>query len=84
MRRVNFLKTAALLMLAGFTLASCGEKKLKDSKESNATGWKYNDKENGGFQVVNGYVQETPPGMTFVEGGTFTQGRVIEDVIGDW
>ena len=84
MRHVNFLKTAALLMLAGVTLASCGEKKLKDSKESNATGWKYNDKENGGFQVVNGYVQETPPGMVFIEGGTFTQGRVIEDVIGDW
>ena len=48
------------------------------------TGWKYNDKENGGFQVVTGYKQDTPPGMTFVQGGTFTMGRVIEDVIGDW
>lgn len=75
---------ALVLMIAGMMLPSCKEKKLKDSKVSNVTGWKYNDKENGGFQVVNGYEQDTPPGMTFIEGGTFTQGRVIEDVIGDW
>jgi gliding motility-associated lipoprotein GldJ len=84
MRHIKLLKPALVLMIVGATLASCGEKKLKDSTASNTTGWKYNDKENGGFQVVNGYEQDTPPGMVFVEGGTFTQGRVIEDVIGDW
>lgn len=84
MRHIGILKTALALMIAGVALTSCGEKKLKDSTASNTTGWKYNDKENGGFQVVSGYEQETPPGMVFVEGGTFTQGRVIEDVIGDW
>ena len=84
MRHVSFLKTAAVLMIAGLTLSSCGEKKLKDATSSNVTGWKYNDKENGGFQVVSGYEQDTPVGMVFIEGGTFTQGRVIEDVIGDW
>ncbi len=84
MRHIGLLKTALALMIAGIALSSCGEKKLKDSTSSNITGWKYNDKENGGFQVTNDYEQETPPGMVFVEGGTFTQGRVIEDVIGDW
>ncbi|MBO5828986.1 MAG: SUMF1/EgtB/PvdO family nonheme iron enzyme [Paludibacteraceae bacterium] len=84
MRHIKLLKPALVLMIVGATLASCGEKKLKDSTASNTTGWKYNDKENGGFQVVNGYEQDTPPGMVFIEGGTFTQGRVIEDVIGDW
>ena len=84
MRHIKLLKPALVLMIVGATLASCGEKKLKDSTASNTTGWKYNDKENGGFQVVNGYEQNTPPGMVFIEGGTFTQGRVIEDVIGDW
>ncbi|MBE6313291.1 MAG: gliding motility lipoprotein GldJ [Bacteroidales bacterium] len=55
------------------------------SKEkSNTTGWNYNDKTQGGFQVVNNYHQQTPPGMKFVEGGTFTMGRVSEDILGDW
>ncbi len=75
---------ALMLLIVGTTLSSCKDKGLKNSKVSNTTGWKYNDKENGGFQVVNGYEQDTPPGMVFIEGGTFTQGRVIEDVIGDW
>ncbi len=84
MRHLKLLKLAALLLLVS-SLPSCGGKKsLKDSQESNVTGWKYNDKENGGFQVVNGYHQDTPPDMTFIQGGTFTMGRVIEDVIGDW
>ncbi|MFA6778524.1 MAG: SUMF1/EgtB/PvdO family nonheme iron enzyme [Paludibacteraceae bacterium] len=72
-------------MILGASLTSCGgKKKLKDSKESNVTGWKYNDKKNGGFQVVSGYEQDTPNGMVFIQGGTFTMGRVIEDIIGDW
>ena len=84
MKNEKLLKLAAL-GLAVAMLPSCGGKKsLKDSKESNVTGWKYNDKENGGYQVVTGYEQDTPPGMTFIQGGTFTMGRVIEDVIGDW
>ncbi|MCQ2191234.1 MAG: SUMF1/EgtB/PvdO family nonheme iron enzyme [Paludibacteraceae bacterium] len=84
MKHSKLLKLAALLLVVG-SLPSCGGKKsLKDSQSSNVTGWKYNDKENGGFQVVTGYEQDTPPGMTFIQGGTFTMGRVIEDVIGDW
>jgi len=67
------------------SMASCGGgKKLKDLRHSNVTGWKHNDKKNGGFQVVYNYKQPTPPGMAFVQGGTFTMGRVFEDVIGDW
>ena len=75
------------MVLAAALMASCGGgggSKLKNSKQSNVTGWKYNDKKNGGFQVVYNYKQQTPPGMVFVQGGTFTMGRVFEDVIGDW
>ncbi len=68
----------------GACATSCGKKSLKDSTESNVTGWKYNDKSNGGYQVVVGYEQDTPVGMTFIQGGTFTMGRGIEDVLGDW
>jgi gliding motility-associated lipoprotein GldJ len=85
MKHLKLFKPALILMILGASLASCGGgKKLKDSSESNVTGWKYNDKKNGGFQVVRNYKQETPTGMTFVQGGTFSMGRVIEDVIGDW
>ena len=78
-----FTPVTAMLILGALT-TSCGKKSLKDSQESNVTGWKYNDKENGGYQVTIGYEQDTPIGMTFIQGGTFTMGRVIEDVLGDW
>jgi gliding motility-associated lipoprotein GldJ len=51
---------------------------------SNSTGWNYNDPKNGGFQVDNYEGQETGPGLVFVEGGTFTMGRVEQDVRYDW
>jgi len=53
-------------------------------KNSRATGWEYNSKE-GGFQVNTNYKeQETGPGLVFIEGGTFTMGRVQDDVMHDW
>jgi formylglycine-generating enzyme len=59
-------------------LSSCSQK-------SGTTGWKINDKKNGGFHVNTKYKgQETAPGLVFVEGGTFTMGRVEEDFIKDW
>lgn len=65
--------------LAGvFLLSACSDK-------SNTTGWKYNEAKNGGFSVNTDYDgQETGPGLVFVEGGTFTMGRVEEDVYKDW
>lgn len=55
------------------------------SKEtSTATGWEYNNPENGGFQKVPYIDQETGPGLILVQGGTFTMGRVVDDVMYDW
>ncbi len=59
-------------------MASCG------SETSNVTGWNYNDPANGGFQVVPYAEQETGPGLVLIEGGTFTMGRVEQDVLYDW
>ena len=84
MRHLKFFKPAILIIILAGSLAACGSKSMRDSKKSTVTGWKYNDKQNGGFQVVFNYKQDNPPGMTFVQGGTFTMGRVFEDVIGDW
>ena len=47
---------------------------------SSITGWDYNNPRNGGFQKVPYAEQETGPGLILVEGGTFTMGRIEQDV----
>lgn len=73
-------KTALYLAFIAFVmiLASCG------SDVSNTTGWNVNDPDNGGFEVQPYEEQETGPGLVFVEGGTFTMGRIEQDVMYDW
>ena len=44
------------------------------------TVWDYNNPKNGGFQKVPYAEQETGPGLILVEGGTFTMGRIEQDV----
>ena len=53
-------------------------------EQSATTGWNYNDKKNGGFEVVPYEEQETGPGLVLIEGGTFTMGRTEQDVNYDW
>ena len=71
----------SLVVMIGFT--SCSKK--SDSKGgSKATGWKINDKK-GGFQYASKFKkQATGPGLVLVEGGTFTMGKVQDDVMHDW
>ena len=54
------------------------------SNVSSATGWEYNNYENGGFVVNSNYEQAPGPGLVFIEGGSFTMGRVEQDVMYDW
>ncbi len=63
-------------------LSACGGGGSR--KISSTTGWSYNDPEMGGFEVKFGYDQETGPGLIFIEGGTFTMGRVEQDLIYQW
>ncbi len=70
----NLLLFCALALVA----SSCNK------NASNTTGWKYNDAKYGGFQVVDKYEQDTPPGMVLIGGGTFTMGRVNEDIYTEW
>lgn len=71
----------ALALAIGFTGCT---KKGSTKGGSSATGWKINDKK-GGFQFNDKFKkQETPPGMVPVEGGTFTMGKVQDDVMHDW
>ena len=83
--KVNKIMALKLLLALSLTIGftSCS-KKGSTKGGSSATGWKINDKK-GGFQYNTKFKQqETPPGMVSVEGGTFTMGRVEDDVMHDW
>ena len=65
-------------------LATGCSKKSSSKNSSTATGWKINDKK-GGFQYASNFKkQATGPGLVMVEGGTFTMGKVQDDVMHDW
>ena len=74
-----------ILLVLALVVASTSCKKSSSSKNSSrATGWDINSRE-GGFQYNTDFKeQETSPGLVFVEGGTFTKGRVQDDVMHDW
>lgn len=74
-----------VLLVLALTIVSTSCKKSSSSKNSSrATGWQINSRE-GGFQYNTDFKeQETSPGLVFVEGGTFTKGRVQDDVMHDW
>jgi len=80
---VKTLKNYILLLVAAVSLGSCSLFKKK-SEKSTATGWNYNDKNQGGFSVPKPKDIKTGPGLVFVQGGTFTMGATQEDVMGDW
>jgi formylglycine-generating enzyme len=79
-------KLQSLLVIGLLLLASCkgGGDLTQSGKGSSTTGWNYNQPENGGFEVVTQYEQETGPGLVFIEGGSFTMGNVEQDVMFDW
>ncbi|GAA4280789.1 gliding motility lipoprotein GldJ [Gaetbulibacter aestuarii] len=77
--------TYKILLVAALTVVATSCKKSSSSRNSSrATGWEINSKD-GGFQYNTDFKeQETSPGLVFIEGGTFTKGRVQDDVMHDW
>ena len=51
---------------------------------SSTTGWKYEDTSMGDNATGLDFEQATGPGLKFVQGGTFTMGRVQQDVLYNW
>jgi gliding motility-associated lipoprotein GldJ len=73
------------ILLALLFLVSCSLfKKKGNANVSSTTGWKYNNPDNGGFEVALGAKQETGPGLVLIEGGRFTMGEISQDVFFDW
>jgi len=86
MQKTMKVKSLAILVSCVMLFASCKNFSLFNKKKdkSEVTGWNYNDKNMGGFQVAKAKDQQTGPGLVFVQGGTFTMGQTDEDVMGDW
>ncbi len=86
-KRLIKIALSCAVITAGFTVTSCNKISKSGSTAkttSRATGWKINAKE-GGFQYNSDFKeQETGPGLVFIEGGTFTKGKVQDDVMHDW
>jgi formylglycine-generating enzyme len=76
----------AVVLIAVLLLPSCSlfNKKKGNPNVSSTTGWDYNNKDNGGFEVAIGAEQKTGPGLVLIEGGVFRMGRVQQDVLFDW
>lgn len=72
---VNF---SVKLLIVGISISA-----VSCSQKSSTTGWKYNDKNNGGFQVFKNVEQATGPGLVLVEGGTFVMGSMEQDLLHD-
>jgi len=83
--KINKIMALKLLVIVALTIGFTGCTKKGNTKGgSSATGWKINDKK-GGFQFNDKFKkQDTPPGMIPIEGGTFTMGKVQDDVMHDW
>ncbi len=80
----QFIKVVLSCIVVAGTFTSCSKNSSSSKNTSRATGWKINDKD-GGFQFNSDFKeQETAPGLVFVEGGTFTKGKVQDDVMHDW
>ncbi|MDI5899021.1 gliding motility lipoprotein GldJ [Flavobacterium sp. LB2P84] len=65
-----------IMLVIGFS--SCS-KKSSSKNTSRATGWNMDSKKAGSSKK-----QQAGPGLVFVEGGTFTMGKVEDDVMHDW
>lgn len=62
---------------------SCNKSK-GNSGISRGTGWKVNVDQGKKSFGENFKEQETAPGLVFIEGGTYTKGKVQDDVMKDW
>ncbi len=87
MQKTLKVKNLAILLSCAVLITSCKGKGLFGKKKydkSEVTGWNYNDKNMGGYQVAKSKEQGTGPGLVFIQGGTFVMGQTQEDVMGDW
>ncbi len=76
--------TLAVLASISIVFTGCSRNGSVKSSESSATGWKIG--ENGGFDYKGKDYKDQiqGPNLILIHGGTFTKGRVQDDVMKDW
>jgi len=76
--------TLAVLSSISIVFTGCSRNGSVKSGESSATGWKIG--ENGGFDYKGKDYKDQiqGPNLILIHGGTFTKGRVQDDVMKDW
>ena len=76
--------TLAVLASISIVFTGCSRNGSVKSGESSATGWKIG--ENGGFDYKGKDYKDQiqGPNLILIQGGTFTKGRVQDDVMKDW
>lgn len=80
---LKFALRISIILLVATVLTSC-HKNRNYNKVSRATGWDITGKK-GGIAYNTGFKEQaTGPGLVFIEGGTFTMGRVADDPMHDW
>ena len=80
--KINSIYTPLVLLLSVLVIG-CNPFKNNNNK-SQATGWDISSK-NGGYKNNKAYKgQNLGPGLTFIEGGTYTKGNVKDNVMHDW
>lgn len=77
----RFYLYAVVSLFGVVTLSSCGGSK-KGGAVSEKTGYAYNKRENGGFEVKKGYKRGPGPGLIEIEGGEFIMGGSAIDIPG--
>ena len=79
------MKSNQLILTLGCLLFLFSCSNQKSSSTGSNTGSKFNSSKNGGFEVNNKFQEQiTGPGLVFIEGGSFTMGRVEQDVMYEW
>ena len=71
MQKTMKVKNLTILLSCVVLLASCKGKGLfgkKKHDKSEVTGWNYNDKNMGGYQIAKSKEQGLGPGLVFVQG----------------
>lgn len=83
MKMNKLIGRGTVIFLSSLVLFGCRNNR-NNPNVSNATGWRINGPDSYFHYNTKYKDQPTPPGMVFVEGGTFTKGRVQDDVMHDW
>jgi len=77
-KAMNLAGKITLVLMSVVLVSACNFEK------SGSTGWNYNDSKNGGFEKFPFEDQETGPGLVLIEGGTFTMGRITDELTYEW